>query len=93
MVLRNSNPKKNATIFKTLYSELTRNLVKMLMKRPLKFNTNKIMMFYKKLNPNLEKFKHVCITEETNKKLLCCLDVSKATGMDEMSPRFLKDGA
>ena len=50
-------------------------------------------MFYKKLNPNLEKFKHVCITEETNKKLLCSLDVSKATGMDEMSPRFLKDGA
>ena len=51
------------------------------------------MMLYKKLNPNLEKFKLVCITEETNKKLLCCLDVSKATGMDEMSPRFLKDGA
>ena len=50
-------------------------------------------MLYKKLNPNLEKFKLVCITEETNKKLLCCLDVSKATGMDEMSPRFLKDGA
>ena len=30
--------------------------------------------------------------EETIKKLLCCLDVSKAPGMDEISPRFLKDG-
>ena len=50
-------------------------------------------MFYKKLKPNLEKFELVCITEETIKKLLCCLDVSKAPGMDEISPRFLKDGA
>ena len=30
--------------------------------------------------------------EKTNKKLLCCLDVSKAPGMDEISPAFLKDG-
>ena len=51
------------------------------------------MMFYKKSNPNLEKFELVCITEETIKKLLCCLDVSKAPGIDEISDRFLKDGA
>ena len=50
-------------------------------------------MFYKKSNPNLEKFELVCITEETIKKLLCCLDVSKAPGIDEISDRFLKDGA
>ena len=31
--------------------------------------------------------------EKTIKKLFCCLDVSKAPGMDEISPRFLKDGA
>ena len=31
--------------------------------------------------------------EETIKKLLCCFDVSKAPGMDEISPRFLKDSA
>ena len=49
-------------------------------------------MFYKKLNPNLEIFELTCITEETIKKLLCFLDVSKAPGMDEISPRFLKDG-
>ena len=49
-------------------------------------------MFYKKLNPNLEKFELVCFTEETIKKLLCCLDVSKGPGIYEMSPRFLKDG-
>ena len=87
------DPKKNANIFKTFYSELAGNLVKMFPKPSLKFNTNKTMMFYKKSNPNLEKFELVCITEETIKKLLCCLDVSKAPGIDEISDRFLKDGA
>ena len=31
--------------------------------------------------------------EKTIKKLLCCLDVSKAPGVDEIPPRFLKYGA
>ena len=86
-------PKNNANIFKTFNSELAGNLVKRLPKPPLKFNSNKTMMFYKKLKPNLEKFELVCITEEKIKKLLCCLDVCKAPGMDEIFPRFLKDGA
>ena len=92
MVLCNLN-QKNANICKTFYSELAGNLVKKLPKPPLKFNIDKTMMFYQKLKPNLEKFELVCITEETIKKLLCCLDVSKAPGIDEISPRFLKDDA
>ena len=67
--------------------------MKMLPKLPLKFNTNKTMMFYKKVSPNLEKFELVFIAEGTIKKLLSCLDVLKAPGMDEISPRFLRDGA
>ena len=67
--------------------------MKMLPKPPLKFNTNKTMMFYKKVSPNLEKFELVFIAEGTIKKLLSCLDVLKAPGMDEISPRFLRDGA
>ena len=55
--------------------------------------TYKTMMLYKKLKSHLEKFELVCNTEETIKKLLCCLDVSQAPEMDEMSHRFLKDGA
>ena len=39
--------KKNANIFKSFYYELAGNLVKMLPKWPLKFNTDKTMMFYK----------------------------------------------
>ena len=39
--------KKNANILKIFYSELARNLVKMLPKPPLKFNTDKTMMLYK----------------------------------------------
>ena len=77
-------PKKNANIFKTFYSELAGNFVKMLPKLLLKFSTDNTRMFYRKLNPNLEKFKLVCITEETIKKLLCCSDVSNAPGMDDI---------
>ena len=61
-------PKKNGNIFKTLYSELAGNLVKQLSKPPLKFNTDKTVMFYEKLDPNLEKFELVCIREETIKR-------------------------
>ena len=50
-------------------------------------------MFYKKLKPNTEKFELLYITENITKKLLCCLDVSKAPGIDEIPSRFLKDGA
>ena len=68
--------------------ELARNLVKKLPKPPLKLNTDKTMMFYKKLKPNLEKFELVYITKETIKTLLCCLDVSKAPAMDEIPLGF-----
>ena len=86
MVLCNLNrKKKNANILNTFYSQLAGNLVKKLSKLPLKCNTDKTMMFYKKLKPNLEKFKLTCIMEETIQKLLCCLDVPKAPGMDEIS--------
>ena len=47
--------KNNANIFKTFYSELAGNLVKKLPKPPLKFITD-VLMFYKKLNANLENF-------------------------------------
>ena len=50
-------------------------------------------MFYKKLKPNIEKFKHLYITEAITNKLLRCLNISKAPGMDEIPSKFLKDGA
>ena len=50
-------------------------------------------MFYKKLKPNTEKFELLYITKNITKKLLCCLDVSKAAGIDEIPSRFLKDRA
>ena len=49
-------------------------------------------MFYKKLKPNIEKFELLCSTEDITNKLLRCLDVCKAPGMDEISSKFLKDG-
>ena len=86
-------PKKNASIFKTFFSELAGNLVEKLPKPPLKFNSEKTKMFYKKLKPNIEKFELLCITKDITNKLLHCLDVSKAPGMDEISSKFLKGSA
>ena len=86
-------PKKNANIFKRFYSELAGSFVKKLPEPPLKFHAKRTKMFYKKLKPNTEKFEFLCITEDITKKLLCCLDVSKAPGIDQIPSRFLKDGA
>ena len=60
---------------------------------PLKFNAKRTKVFYKKLTPNTEKFELLYTMENITKKLLCCLDVSKAPGIDEIPSRFLKDGA
>ena len=85
--------RKNANIFKTFYSELAGSLVKNLQKFPLKFNSEKTKMFYKKLKANIEKFELSCIMEGITDKLLRCLDVSKPPGMNEISSKFLKYGA
>ena len=34
----------------------------------------------------------LCIMEDMTNKILCCLEVSKALGMDEIFSKFLKDG-
>ena len=49
-------------------------------------------MFYKKLKPNIEKFKLLCITKDITNNLLISLHVSKPSEMDEISFKFLKDG-
>ena len=58
-----------------------------------KFNSEKTKMIYKKLWPNIEEFELLRIKEDLTNKLRSCLDVSKRPGMDEISPKFLKDGA
>ena len=63
--------KKNANIFKTFYSVLAANLVKKLPKPPLKFNSEKTKMFYKKPKPNIEKFELLCIMEDIADKYYC----------------------
>ena len=64
---------KNASVFKTFYSELAGNLFKKLPKSPLKFNSEKTNMFYRKLKPNTEKFELLCITEDITNKLYVAL--------------------
>ena len=67
------------------------NLVKKLAKVPLKFNSEKTKMFYKKLKSNIAKFELLFIRKTS--LISYCVNVSKAPGMDEISSKFLKDGA
>ena len=68
-------------------------LFKKLTKPPLKFNSEKTKMFCKELKPNIEKFELLCIMQYVTSKLIRCLDVSKASGMDEITSKCLRDGA
>ena len=58
-----------------------------------KFNNNSTNQYYM----NIEKIRHnfeLCnATLETIKKILACLEASKAPGLDGISSKFLKDGA
>ena len=86
-------PLKNANIFKEFYSDLAGKLMRKLPVALNKFNNNSTKQYYM----NIKKSCHNCelcnATLETIKKILACLDSSKAPGLDGMYSKFLKDGA
>ena len=69
------------------------NLVKKSSKPPLKFYTNITKKFHKTLKPKFEKVELLSIIEEGARKLLRCLDASKAPRLDKISSKFIKIGA
>ena len=81
-----------ANIFKDFYSNLASNLVSKLPTPPNRFGLTYLSSCYKNLNisENLV-FKEV--SAENILKILEHLDISKAVGTDNLSSRFLKDGA
>ena len=81
-----------ANIFKDFYSNLASNLVSKLPTPPNRFGLTYLSSCYKNLNisENLV-FKEV--SAEYILKILEHLDISKAVGTDNLSSRFLKDGA
>ena len=82
-----------AEIFKKFFSGLASNLVSKLPKGPNKFGIDSVRIFYKKLNLDRNKLTFQRVSSESIIKLLKCMDINKAAGIDNLSGRFLKDGA
>ena len=57
------------------------------------FGTDSVKAYYKKIAPQDKNFSLVHVTKEYTEKLLSSINFSKAVGIDNISGRFLKDGA
>ena len=76
------------------YSCLASNLVTKLSIPPKRFDIESVKVFYSnKLGLSEGLFSFKPIQEETVSKILQSLDIEKSAGIDNISGRFLKDGA
>ena len=82
-----------ANNFKEFYSNLARNLIEKLPTGPKKFDINSVQEFYKPLSLEENPFHFTKISENTLSDFLKELKTNKATGIDNLSGRFLKDGS
>ena len=57
------------------------------------FGTDSVKAYYKKIVPQDKNFSVVHVTKEYTEKLLSSINISKAVGIDNISGRFLIDGA
>ena len=60
---------------------------------PNKFDNNSVLEFYKPLNLEENPFHFTKVSEKTISDFLKELKANKATGIDNLSGRFLKDGS
>ena len=84
----------NASIFKNFYSSLADNLVSKLPTAPKRFDISLLKTFYEK-NAKLpsSKFKLAQVSKEHILEILQNLEPNKAAGIDNISGKFLNDGA
>ena len=78
--------------FKDYYSNLAGNLLKKLPKPPNKFTLNSVFQHYKGIIQS-DFFNLATVSENTILTILKNTKVSKAAGLDNLSGRFLRDGA
>ena len=86
-------PTKNDYIFKDFYSDFTGNLVRKLLVAFDKFNNNLTKQYYMNIGKSCHNFELCNAKLETIKKILVCLDASKAPGFDRIYLEFLRDCA
>ena len=85
--------KENANIFKNFFSNLAESLLKKLPCRTNRFGLSSVEKYYKDKLNGKEKFKFQEVSESSVEKLLKEIDTSKATGIDQIPAKFLKDAA
>ena len=78
--------------FKSFYSNLAGDLLVKLPKSPNRYTIKSVSDYYEKL-PLSENFKLDSITEGYLFNVLKNVEVTKAAGLDQISGKFLKDGA
>ena len=93
MVLFNLSLRKMQILFKDFQSDLAGNLVRILLVALNKFNNNSMKQYYMNIEKSCHNFKLCNATAKTIKRILSCLNASKATGLERISSKFLKDGA
>ena len=86
------NTSSIVTIFKNLFSSLKDSLLMKLPKPPDKYNLQSVIRYYSSFKISND----FCLnntSEEKVMKIMTNIDSSKASGVDKLSQRFLKDGA
>ena len=78
--------------FKSFYSNLAGNLLAKLPNSPNRCTIKSVSDYYKKLSLS-EKFKLDATTEGYLLNILKNVEVTKAVGIDQISGKFLKEGA
>ena len=90
----NFDEKTNANTFKEFYCNLAGDLLKKLPPPSNKFGITLVRNFYQTMLDQLPfKFKFSNVTEDLVFKLLNDMNPDKAAGIDNLSGKFLKDGA
>ena len=86
--------KTNNNSFNNFYANLALNLINRLAHAPNKFDLDSVLVYYKRfLNTENQKFTFSPTLEDEVLKLLKDTNPEKAAGIDNLSGRFLKDGA
>ena len=88
------DPKTNAEIFKDFYSNLANNLVRKLPTPSNKYGKTAVNNYYKKLNLRGKNFSFAPVAPSAPiLKLLKQLNPAKSAGIDNLTGKFLKEGA
>ena len=86
-------PKRNAEIFKDFFANLAKDLVDKLPAPTNKFGMESVKDYYRHLNVEGNNFKFSLTSNDIVLNLLEDINPTKAVGIDNLSGRFLKDGA